>query len=644
MMDKIRNADRAALAWGTVALSIVFFLAFNALVNTVFTSTRLDLTEDQLFTLSDGTRDVLANLEEPIDLRFYYSEKFDEIGPDIARHSDRVRELLDEYERLSGGKVRIEIFDPQPFSTEEDLAVSDGLQGLPFDQSGARAYFGVSGTNSTDDVDAIGYLAPERSPFLEHDLTRLISNLADPEKPVVALLTDLPMQGNQFDQYTPWLATDGMRQFFDVKFLTKDSTELPEDVAVLVIAGAHTIQDELLYEMDQYVVNGGHVLAFADPFAESMALAGPAAGQLPPPGVGQAAIEPLLNAWGVVVERGDFVGNLDDAIRVGFPNPETGQQVAVDYVAWLDLQGDRFSKEDAITTQLQRIVMSSSGAFMTGDGADTTLEPLIFTTPNSDLMSAFDIAQQPNPIALRDKFESEDTVFNLAVRVIGTVNSAFPDGPPEAALEAIEDEADKDAVRAAHKSEAGGPANIILVGDVDMLADQNWAQVRDVAGERVAIPTANNADFFINAIDNLRGSQGLVSLRGRGLTIRPFTVIEDMRQEADVKFRDKEQELLGRIAEMEQTIEQLQREEQNTGVLLTSQQQTEIDNFRTEMLAQRKELRDVQRSLRENVENLQREVRLINIWAVPILVALLAIILAVVRRMRRARYHRAVLH
>jgi len=395
--------------------------------------------------------------------------------------------------------------------------------------------------------------------------------------------------------------------------------------------------------MDQYVMNGGRVLAFADPYAESMALAGPAAGQLPPPGVGQAAIEPLLNAWGVVVERGDFVGNLDDAIRVGFPNPETGQQVAVDYVAWLDLQGDRFTKEDAITAQLQRIVMSSSGAFMTGDGADTTLEPLSFKTPNSDLMSAFDMAQQPNPIALRDKFESEDMVFNLAVRVIGSVNSAFPDGPTDAVLEAIEDEADKEALRAAHKSKADSPANIILVGDVDMLADQNWAQVRDVAGERVAIPTANNADFFINAIDNLRGSQGLVSLRGRGLTIRPFTVIEDMRQEADVKVRDKEQELLGRIAEMEQTIERLQREEQTTGVLLTSQQQTEIDNFRTEMLAQRKELRDVQRSLRENVENLQREVRLLNIWAVPVLVALLAIILAVVRRIRRARYPPAVL-
>ncbi len=511
MWNKIRSADRAALAWGTVALSIVFFLAFNTLVNTVFTSTRLDLTEDQLFTLSDGTREVLANLEEPIDLRFYYSEKFDEIGPDIARHSDRVRELLDEYSRLSDGKVRIEVFDPQPFSTEEDLAVSDGLQGLPFDQSGARAYFGVSGTNSTDDVDAIGYLAPERGPFLEHDLTRLISNLADPEKPVVAVLTDLPMQGTQFDQYTPWLAIDGMRQFFNVKFLDKDAKELPDDISILIVAGAHTIQDELLYEMDQFVMNGGKALIFADPLAESMALSGPAAGQLPPPGVGQAAIEPLLNAWGVTVERGQFVGNLDDAIRVGFPNPETGQQVAVDYVAWLDLQGERFSQDDTITAQLQRIVVSSAGAFMSAEDAETKLEPLIFTTANSDLMSAFDIAQQPNPIALRDKFESTDTVFNIAARLTGNVKSAFPDGPSDEVLKDIEDDARKEELRAAHKNASEKPVNIILVGDVDMLADQNWAQVRDVAGERVPVPTANNADFFINAIDNLRGNQGLVS-------------------------------------------------------------------------------------------------------------------------------------
>jgi ABC-type uncharacterized transport system involved in gliding motility auxiliary subunit len=641
MWNCIRNADRRSLAWGTVILALIFFVAVNTLANTVLTSSRLDLTEDELFTLTDGTKEVIASLEEPIDLRLYYSEQFDEIGPNIARHADRVRELLDEYERLSGGMIRIQLFDPEPFSPEEDLAVSDGLQGLPFDQSGARVYFGVSGTNSTDDVDSIGYLAPERGAFLEYDLTRMISNLADPEKPVVALVSDLPLQGTQFDNYAPWLVLDGLQQFFKVEILDRDALELPAETEILVIAGAHSIKDPLLYEMDQFVMNGGRVLAFADPYAETLALAGPAAGQLPPPGVGQAAIEPLLNAWGVTVERGQFVANLDDAIRVGFPNPETGQQVAVDYVAWLTMQGDRFSRDDAVTTQLQRIVLSSTGAFMKAEDGESTIEPLIYTTANSSLMSGFEIAQQPNPIALLDKFESDDTVFNVAVRVTGKVKSAFPEGPT---VKVLGDAEDADAIRAAHKNAPDAPANIILVGDVDMLANQNWAQVSEVAGERVAIPTANNADFFINAIDNLRGNQGLVGLRGRGLTIRPFEVIEQMRRAADNKFRDQEQALLARITEMEQTIERLQREEATTGVLLTTQQQAEIDRFRAEMLDQRRTLRDVQLSLRKDVENLERQVRVANIWAVPVLVAVLAVILAIVRRIRRARYHRAVLH
>ena len=196
MMDKIKNADRSVLATLSIGLAIIFFLSFNALINTAFTASRLDLTEDGLFTLSDGTKELLATIDEPIDVRLYYSRRFNEIGPDIARHSTRVQELLGEYERLSGGKVRLKLFDPDPFSPEEDLAVSDGLQGLPFDQTGELVYFGVAGTNSTDDADAISYLAPERGPFLEYDLTRLVHNLANPDKARVSVLSDLPAAGN----------------------------------------------------------------------------------------------------------------------------------------------------------------------------------------------------------------------------------------------------------------------------------------------------------------------------------------------------------------------------------------------------------------------------------------------------------------
>ena len=642
MMDKIRNADRSILATLSIALAIVFFLAFNALINTAFTANRLDLTEGQLFTLSEGTIELLEAIDEPIDVRLYYSKRFNEIGPDIARHSNRVSEILGEYERLSGGKVRVQVFDPEPFSPEEDLAVSDGLQGLPFDQSGDLVYFGIAGTNSTDDSDAIGYLAPERSPFLEYDLTRLIHNLANPEKDRVGVLSDLPLQGTQFDNFQPWLIVEGMQQFFDVRFIERDATELPEDMEVLVIAAVHFLNDSLAYAIDQFVLNGGRVLAFVDPFAESMALAGPTAGQLPPPGVGIGAMQPLMSAWGVEMPAGKFVANIDDAVRVGFPDPETGQQVAVDYVAWLTLQGDRFKQDDTVSSQLQRIVVISAGALLPIEGATTTFEPLIFTTPNSSLMSAFDLAQQPNPIALIKQFEPEDTSFALAARVSGDVSTAFPDGPPEEVLEAAGDEAE--AVTSAHLSESKAPINIILVGDADFLADRNWAQVQDVAGQRLTIPTANNADFAINALDNLRGSQALVGLRGRGFSVRPFDVITEMRQEADDKFRAKEQELLASIQTIEQNIQQLQQEEQATGVLHTAQQQQEIDNFRVRMLDTRRDLRGVQRSLRTDVETLESRIRVVNIWAVPIVIAIVAVLLALVRRMRRARFYRAALH
>jgi len=256
-------------------------------------------------------------------------------------------------------------------------------------------------------------------------------------------------------------------------------------------------------------------------------------------------------------------------------------------------------------------------------------------------MSAFDLAQRPNPIALIKQFEPEDKSYTLAARISGDVKTAFPDGPPKEVLDAAED---AEAVKKAHLSESREPLNAILVGDADFLADRNWAQVQEIGGQRLAIPSANNADFAINAIDNLRGSQALVGLRGRGLSVRPFQVIVEMRQEADDKFRAKEQELLAVIEEIDQNIQRLQLEEQSTGVLLTAAQQVEIDNLRVLILANRRDLREVQRSLRNDVETLESRVRVINIWAVPVVIAIFALLLAFVSRVRRARFYRVALH
>ena len=641
MIEKIKNTDRSVLAVMSVGLAIIFFLAFNALINTAFTSSRLDLTQDKLFTLSDGTKKLLSTIDEPIDVRLYYSRRFNEIGPDIARHATRVTELLGEYERLSNGMIRFEVFDPEPFSPEEDLAVSDGLQGLPFDQSGELVYFGVAGTNSTDDTDSIGYLSPERGPFLEYDLTRLVHNLANPDKARITILSDLPLQGTKFDNYKEWLIVEGMKQFFDVQFIDREDKKIPEKTEVLVIAAVHTLNPSLTYAIDQFVMKGGRILAFVDPFAESMALAGPQAGQLPPPGVGIGAMTPLLKSWGVEMPAGKFVANSDDAVRVGFPDPESGQQVAVDYVSWLTLVGDRFSKNDTVSGQLQRIVVSSAGAFLPTKESSIKFEPLIYTSKNSNLMDAFEIAQQPNPITLMKKFQSEDKSYPIAVRISGNIKSLYPDGPPK---EVTKLDKDTTSVDVSHLSETKVPLNAILVGDADFLADRNWARVQEIAGQRLTMPQANNADFAINALDNLRGSQALVGLRGRGLSVRPFEIIKEMRQIADDKFRAREQELLNSISKIEKNIDELKREEQTTGVILTSAQQNEIDNFRVKMLDSRSDLRQVQRSLRNDVETLENRIRVVNIWAVPVVIAFIAILLAFVRRARRARFYRTALH
>ena len=193
-------------------------------------------------------------------------------------------------------------------------------------------------------------------------------------------------------------------------------------------------------------------------------------------------------------------------------------------------------------------------------------------------------------------------------------------------------------------SSSVSPFNAILVGDADFLADRNWARVREMGGQRLTIPTASNADFAINAIDNLRGSQALVGLRGRGFSVRPFEVISEMRQKADDKYRNKEQELLNSISDIEKNIKNIQREEKSTGVLMTAAQQEQVDNFRIKMLESRRDLRKVQRSLRNDVETLENRIRIINIWAVPIVVAIISILLALVRKFRRAQFYKSAIH
>lgn len=630
MIKKLIHAERNVLAVGCIALAVVFFLSLNLASGAFLGTAQIDLTHDKLFTTSQGTKQVLAAIDEPITLRYYRSGQIRELGPALASYAERVEQLLDEYVRLSGGKIVVERYDPKPFSPEEDLAVADGIQGLSAGD-GTQVYFGLAGSNSTDDTQAIGYFAPERSGFLEYDLTRLIYDLSNPDKPEVAVIGDLPLFGDQTNGFRPWAVLQSLKQFFKVRPLTGEISKIDDKIGVLVLAQPNQLDEKTLYAIDQFVMRGGRVLAAVDPFAEVLQNGQPGAAG------GKTAIEilePLLASWGVEIPKDKVVGDREAAVRVKARH--NGRNVITEYLAWLALGPDRISGDDVVTGDLHKVQLQSAGSIRPRDGATTHIAPLITSGTESMEIDKANIAFMPDPVSLLASFKPSGETYTLAARVTGLVKSAFPDGPPAS----IEDED----LRAAYKAEAETPLNLILIADADMLSDNAWVQNGSLLGQSFLMPTANNGDLIVNAVDNLSGSDALISLRSRGLQTRPFTVLADMQRKAEDRYRATEQTLLSKIDETKTKIHQLQTEEQEGGRLLTGEQQATIENFRDEMLALRQQLRDVQYALRKDTESLETWITALNIWAVPIAIGVLAIVMLFIKRWRARHYRGSVAH
>jgi ABC-type uncharacterized transport system involved in gliding motility auxiliary subunit len=435
--------------------------------------------------------------------------------------------------------------------------------------------------------------------------------------------------GSQFNQFQPWHVLDAMYQFFDVRFLGGKQERIEDDVEVLMLAQPHNVDQATLYAIDQFVMRGGRVLAFVDPLAEVMAAGGGMNPMANPEGDAIGALAPLLAAWGVSIPSGKVIGDRTAAQRV---NAQIGgRQVVIDYLPWLSLDAGHLNGDDVITGEIQRLHLNSAGSIHAREGAAVTIEPLVISSELSEEIAADAIRTAPDPTRLIADFIPSGERYVLAARVTGDqLKSAFPDGPPDGVSAGAE-----------HLAEAEAPVQLILVADADLLADATWVREQDLLGQQILLPIANNGDFAINALDNLAGSEGLISLRGRGLIDRPFEVVRAMEQEAEYKYRAKEQELLARIEETQGKIRALKDEEQKSGVILTAAQQDEIENFRAEMINLRRELRGVQHSLREDVEGLSTRIKALNIWAVPVLIALVAAALAGFHRLRARRAARA---
>ncbi|MEO7387055.1 MAG: Gldg family protein, partial [Gammaproteobacteria bacterium] len=508
-----------------------------------------------------------------------------------------------------------------PFSEEEDRATALGLRPINLSNNADPIYFGIAATNSVGDNQVIPFLDPAKESFLEYDLARLVYSLAHPKKPVVGLLSTLPMTAG-FDPMTqqirqPWVVTDQLRQLFDLRMLQPDLDKLDDDIQVLMLVHPKNLPDATLYAIDQFILRGGHAVIFADPYAE-MDQGDPSDPMGNEEGGGAAGrasdLNKLFSAWGIGIDAGNVVGDDQYALSVSGADGRPTRHLGI-----IGVTKDGMSQEDVVTSGLNAVNLAFAGHITRAKGAAAEVTPLIQSSDKAALIPTSQLAGGPDPNLLRSGFEPTGERYTLAARISGKVSSAFP--------------AD---ARPGHLAASTESINVLLVADADLLSDRLWAQTQEFMGQRLTTAFANNGDLAVNALDNLLGSSDLISIRSRATFQRPFTRVEEIRRQAEQRFRSAEERLQAELQEAEARLGELQASRPDQGTeILSPQQEAEIQRFQARRLELRKELRQVQRGLDRDIESLGTRLKVLNVGLVPLLISVASIVLVLVRRRAR---------
>jgi ABC-type uncharacterized transport system involved in gliding motility auxiliary subunit len=657
--------SRRSLALWSIALAVILFLSVNIVARGTLVGARIDLTADKLFTLSQGTHKVLSQIDEPVTLRLYFSSVLGKELPGLSKYAGRVKDMIGEYVANSGGKVRLVEIDPVAFSDAEDEAVAFGLQGLPLDRTGEKVYFGLVGTNSTDEEETIPFLSPSREPYLEYDLTKTVFRLANPKRKTVGLMSWLPVRGFPGSMMSrlssmgrPWQLVSQLDQLFQVENVPTDTDEIPKKVDILFIFHPAVLSEKTAYAIDQFLMRGGRALIFVDPLAEIAQRMPGAGGKFVPTA---SDLGPIFKAWGLEYDKTKVAGDMLAAQRVNAGSQ--GNPVPLEYPAWLQLKRFNVVSDDLITTEIDNMVMASAGALQFKAGSGLKFTPLIAVSEQSMLLKAEDLKGRPDFVTIAKEFKASGKRYALAARISGLAASAYPNGPPplaayikgakkDAKKAGADDKAKKAEPTAAEKKKAEtrraalakthlakskSPIHAVVFTDADMLRDEFWIRVQNLLGQTITIPVSDNMNLVTNAIDNLTGSNELIGLRSRGVSIRPFTLVQELTRKAELNLRAKERQLQSRQEETERKLRQLQSPTRGKGdrAILSRKQLKEIEKFKGELLTIRKQLRDVQLGLRKDIEELEGRLWILNIGLIPLLVALAAVVLGLARTRRR---------
>jgi ABC-type uncharacterized transport system involved in gliding motility auxiliary subunit len=616
----------------------VILVAFNVLTSAVHQ--RVDLTKEQAYTLSRGTRAILGKLDAPIKIRFYCTQS-ESASPEsvlLKSYARTIDDLLGEYKQNAHGKLTVERYDPQPDSDAEDSARLDGIQAQDL-SGGEKFYLGLAVSQGLDEKQSIPFLSPDRERQLEYDISRAITRVVTPEKPVVGVMSLLPVFGTPANPMMaqtgqqpqqPWAIIGELKNDFTVRRVEMEADKIDDDMKVLLVIHPRDISDRAQYAIDQFVMRGGKLAAFLD--AQSLV---ESRGQNPMMGGmsgGGSSLDKLLKAWGLQFDATKVVADRNLKMEMG-EEGDTAREKPV----WLALTPEDINSNDVTTVDLDSIWMFSSGAF-TGTAAPGLKETVLLkSTTDSQLVDGM-MANYAGESILKD-FKPSGVSYALAVRLTGKFKTAFPGGEPEDKKnpDAAKPEAKAAATKAGDSLQETKQDNtVVLVGDSDMIYDGfTLQQIQVLPGVNAMKQLNANLNFAQNVVEQLAGDENLIAVRSRAILNRPFTRVKKMEAEAEAEYLVKIKELEdSRDQGMTRLNELQEQKNQNQRFILSPEQQAEIENLRRKEAEINRELRKVNKDLRRDVVALQRRVEWANIAAVPLAVCAVGLGLAVYKRKR----------
>lgn len=596
-----------------IALAVLLFFVFNAFNNLVLKDARLDLTEGQLYTLSEGSLNLVKGIEEPVQLYFFFGEAASRDLTPIRTYADRVESMLEEFALASNGMLLVERIDPAPFSEAEDEAAAFGLQAVPVSATGDALYFGLAGSDALDNVETIPFFQPDREMFLEYEISQLIDRLARPQREVVGLISTLPVT-NQVNPQTfqpepGWQSILSLEDTVTLESIDVSAEEIPQGLAALVLIHPKLLSDQMKTALVRYLASGGKVIAFLDPLAEmDRAAASPMMPSLPS---GQASsLNWLTRALGVQMREEEVLGDPQLALSVSTPSGAPTRHLAI-----LGLSNEQLNGESIVTAQLDSLNFASAG-FFDIDSPTVAVETLIESSEYANGIAASQLQFLQNPEDLMQSFSQGSEARPIAVRLSGpaTLETGLEgDAPVEVSN-----------------------LDLILVSDTDVLSDRLWVQVQNFFGQQVATAFADNGSLLTNLVDYFAGSQDLISVRSRGRFTRPFEVVQSLRREAETQYLASAEQLQLELNETERQLADLESQQESDGVLrLSDEQEAALVRFQDEKLRIRKALRDVRHRLDQDIDQLGGQLKLLNIVVLPILLTLMLAMAAWARLRKR---------